>query len=178
MLLAMSVFKFVRGWWRLIAGLFFVCAAVERPINSGNTPGPRPTILYALCGSGLIFDGFRSFRNRSAPSPTEKYWLPPNPRPHAPPPLCQFPGTPSIVQEGGVFTFSVNENSGIHVVQLERVLRRFSYCVIVLLLAYPACSVDARKFYGIRIFGTLSVREDPVGKRFEVANYLVRNPSN
>jgi hypothetical protein len=66
LLSVISVFKSVRVWWKvfakMFAGLFFVCAAVERAINGGVTPGPWPTVLYALCGSGLIFDGFRSSR--------------------------------------------------------------------------------------------------------------------
>jgi hypothetical protein len=62
----MSVFKSVRVWSKVfakvLAGLFFVCVAVERVINGGGTPGPWPTVLYALCGSGLIFYGVRSSR--------------------------------------------------------------------------------------------------------------------
>jgi hypothetical protein len=57
-----SAFKSFRVWWKLFAGLFFVCAAVERAVDGGGTPGPCPTVQYALGGSGLIFDGFRSRR--------------------------------------------------------------------------------------------------------------------
>lgn|SRR5215469_8880330 len=57
-----SAFKSLRVWWKLFAGLFFVCAAVDRAINGGSTPGTWPTVLYALTGSRFIFDGFRCSR--------------------------------------------------------------------------------------------------------------------
>ena len=58
----MLAFKSIWVWLKLLAGLFFLSAAVDRAIHGGILPGPWPTVFYALFGSRLIFDGLRSGR--------------------------------------------------------------------------------------------------------------------
>jgi hypothetical protein len=64
--LAESARKAHPTWWKVIVGLFFVGAAIERSHTGGILPGYGPTILYALCGAGCLFSGISPIFRRDS----------------------------------------------------------------------------------------------------------------
>jgi len=56
--------------WKVVVGLFFVGAAIDRANTGGIMPGLGPTILYALCGVLALFAGLSPIFRRNSKQPT------------------------------------------------------------------------------------------------------------